>query len=311
MDMISVIICTHNPRLPVLKRTLNALRAQTLPQAEWEVVLVDNASGEVAIPADLLNWHPRGRIVSEMTLGLTPARLKGCSETSGSLLVFVDDDNVLNPDYLAAVKNRMADFPNVALAGGRVIGEFENPPSAWHSAFLPFLALRDLGPREIVVPPLLPGATDLILSPATPIGAGLIVRRAAFEAYVHQISAEPARRRLDRTGKSLLSAGDTDLVITALRNGLSAAYFPELQLVHLIPAARLEADYLGRLLHGIFYSWVAVRRLHGYSCGAPVARWRLPLERVRAWIRRRAWQSAEQWVWWRGDCGDLEARALR
>ena len=33
-------------------------------------------------------------------LGLTPARLRGIRESRGELLVFVDDDNVLERDYL-------------------------------------------------------------------------------------------------------------------------------------------------------------------------------------------------------------------
>ncbi|MGA2852681.1 MAG: glycosyltransferase, partial [Verrucomicrobiota bacterium] len=41
---ISIIICTHNPREDYLRRVLEALRAQTLPARDWELLLVDNAS---------------------------------------------------------------------------------------------------------------------------------------------------------------------------------------------------------------------------------------------------------------------------
>ena len=42
----SVIICTHNPRENYLRRVLEALRAQTLPPAQWELLLIDNASAK-------------------------------------------------------------------------------------------------------------------------------------------------------------------------------------------------------------------------------------------------------------------------
>ena len=41
---LSVIICTHNPRLDYLGRVLDALREQTLGKEQWELVVVDNAS---------------------------------------------------------------------------------------------------------------------------------------------------------------------------------------------------------------------------------------------------------------------------
>jgi glycosyltransferase involved in cell wall biosynthesis len=42
--MLSVIVCTHNPRQDYLARALAALRDQTLPTNEWELLVVDNAS---------------------------------------------------------------------------------------------------------------------------------------------------------------------------------------------------------------------------------------------------------------------------
>lgn len=39
---ISVIICTHNPRSDYFEKVLNALKAQTLSTAQWELLLVDN-----------------------------------------------------------------------------------------------------------------------------------------------------------------------------------------------------------------------------------------------------------------------------
>ena len=47
MPSISVIICTHNPRMDYIDKVLSALKSQSLSQQEWELLLVDNASKKI------------------------------------------------------------------------------------------------------------------------------------------------------------------------------------------------------------------------------------------------------------------------
>jgi glycosyltransferase involved in cell wall biosynthesis len=101
---VSVILCTHNPRHDYLCRVLASLREQTLPAEQWEFLVVDNRSNQRLAEIWDISWHPRGRHIREDELGLTAARLRGIQESSGSLLVFVDDDNVLAPDFLDQAK---------------------------------------------------------------------------------------------------------------------------------------------------------------------------------------------------------------
>jgi glycosyltransferase involved in cell wall biosynthesis len=113
--LVSVVVPTHNPREKYLARVLDALRVQTLSKDLWEVVVVDNNSTKPlslttghrddrttgAKTAEIdLSWHPQAKIVREERLGLTFARLRGFAEAKGELIVMVDDDNVLAPDYL-------------------------------------------------------------------------------------------------------------------------------------------------------------------------------------------------------------------
>ncbi|MCB9165602.1 MAG: glycosyltransferase, partial [Flavobacteriales bacterium] len=41
---LAVVICTHDPQLDQLERTLDSLRGQDLPMEQWELLVVDNAS---------------------------------------------------------------------------------------------------------------------------------------------------------------------------------------------------------------------------------------------------------------------------
>src|SRR4029453_11688875 len=98
---LSVLICAHDPRMDYLARVLQGLKEQDLPCSEWELLLIDNASRVPLAGSCDLSWHSNARCILETEVGLTPARLRGIKESKGELLVFVDDDNVLAPDYLA------------------------------------------------------------------------------------------------------------------------------------------------------------------------------------------------------------------
>jgi glycosyltransferase involved in cell wall biosynthesis len=95
----SVIICSHNPRSEYLARVLAGLRSQDTPMSQWELILIDNASSNSLQSYDL-SWHPLGRHVFEHNLGRSCAVQRGIVESKSDVLVFVDDDNVLAPDFL-------------------------------------------------------------------------------------------------------------------------------------------------------------------------------------------------------------------
>ena len=91
---ISVVICSHNPKPAYIDRVLAALKAQTLPLVDWELLLVDNASEPPLAETIDLSWHPRARHILEPELGVVFARFRGLKESQGAISVFVDDDNV-------------------------------------------------------------------------------------------------------------------------------------------------------------------------------------------------------------------------
>jgi len=239
---VSVIICAYNPRPEYLERVLVALRVQSLPSAEWELILVDNASSAPLADIVDLSWHPNGRHVREDQPGLTAARLRGIDEASASLLVFVDDDNVLADDYLVRALEIADSCSFLGAWGGRIVGEYEVAPPAWSAPYLGLLAIRDL--------------TEARWSnvesdwESQPYGAGLCVRSTVADAYRSELKSDVLRRGLDRSGASLLSGGDTDLVLTSVRFGQGWGVFPQLALTHLIPAGRLTERYLLALSEG-------------------------------------------------------------
>ena len=257
---VSVVLCTHDPNPETLRRSLAALEAQSLPAADWELIVVDNASSAPLAGRIDLRWHQRGRIVREEQLGLTPARLRGIQESVGEILVLVDDDNILASGYLEAALQLGRKHAQLGAWGGSCIGEFAAPPERWAGPYLPYLAIRDV-PQFVW--------SNLYDFRCMPFGAGLCVRRGVAEAYAANIQDDELRRGLDRRGGSLASGGDSDLAFTAIDCGLGIGLSPALSLRHIMSRSRLEAEYLERLLESIAYSTLMVLHVHGITSGAP------------------------------------------
>ena len=304
--MISVVIPTRNPHPGRFRRALAGLTSQTLSAEEWEVVVVDNGSSpRLATTVEPLLDILAARVVVEPQLGLTFARVAGFHAARGDVLVLVDDDNVLAPGYLTAVAHRFATAPSLAAAGGPVVPEWETSPPAWTREFHGLLALRDLGDT----PKIARGSAHAPWPDFAPVGAGLSIRRSLTLAYAEALTGDSRRRMLDRSGTSLASGGDNDLVFTALHAGGDIAYFPELRLTHLIPDCRLNSAYLARLNRGIMRTWVRVLALHGQCPWPAIARITVPFRIARAWGRLHAWRGPAERVRWAGACGQFEGLA--
>jgi glycosyltransferase involved in cell wall biosynthesis len=305
--VLSVIIPAHNPQPDRLQRTLRALRTQTLPVAQWELVLVDNAS----VPAlALADWSAHGpanlRLVTESTPGLSHARRAGFLTGTGDFFVLVDDDNELAPDYLTETLRHFAAHPKVGALGGRSQPEFEQTPPPWVREFDALIACRDLGDSPLVSQGLRNPATGRNEYPVfAPIGAGLALRRTAAINWLDQRNADVLP---DRQGGNLTSSGDNDIVLCAMRAGWEVGYFPTLSLTHLIPASRLEPEYLARLNRGIQQSWMQVLTLHDANPWPPLTPVGARLRQLKAWFTHQAWRSPAARIRWQGACGHFLGR---
>jgi GT2 family glycosyltransferase len=276
---LSVIVCTHNPKADYLERVLRALAAQTLLTAHWELLVIDNASEQPLAPQHDLSWHPRARAIREDELGLTPARLRGIEESAGDILVYVDDDNVLAPDYLQTVVDLFEALPFLgAIGSGALEPEFAVEPAPELGPYLPSLALRSVtaagwsrNPAELA---------------SVPWGAGLGVTRTVAQAYCELVEQIDTEGLLDRRGQRLFGNGDVAFSWAATRIGLGFGVFPQLRVTHLIRAERLTPTYLLQLAHDSTFSNTVSDYLYlGTAPSSAIQRWKevalLPLRALR------------------------------
>lgn len=299
-NFVSVIIPTYNPNPDRLTQTIQGLKQQSLPHDQWELIVIDNHSTH---PLNLnINWHSNAKLVREDKPGLTYARLRGFKEASGSYIVMVDDDNILDENYLQKVKTIFESDQKLGAIGGKSIPLFEAEPPIWLEQFYGSLALRDAGDIPMI------SRWENKYPSAAPIGAGMAIRATALTNYIEKVT-NSATAVTDRIGKSLSSGGDNDIVLEIVKAGWTVGYFHELSLQHIIPESRTQKDYLSKLLNNTNRSWMQVLRHHQINPWPKIPKWTVPLRKAKAWITYKAWKNAPAYINWQGACGMFDGLA--
>jgi len=144
---VSVIIPTRN-RAGSLGCVLHALRHQRPCDLQYEILIVDNASTDatafVARGAVKAAGTAPVRYLYEPRPGVSFARNLGAAHARASLLAFLDDDGVPNPEWVKSVWQAFADYPEADCIGGRLVPRWTVPPPSWMSpAHWGAVALQD------------------------------------------------------------------------------------------------------------------------------------------------------------------------
>lgn len=112
----SVVIATYNRRT-LLRRLLGELDRQTLDPSRYEVVAVDDGSAEDVREAlsDLVTRYAL-HIERQENAGPAAARQRGVELARGAVVVLLDDDMVVSPEFLERHLERHAE-PDVVVLG--------------------------------------------------------------------------------------------------------------------------------------------------------------------------------------------------
>jgi glycosyltransferase involved in cell wall biosynthesis len=308
---VSAIVCTHNPHADHFAETLDSIRRQEPlgTGGTWELLIIDNASKEPLAARIDLSWRPDARVIREDTLGLAHARLRSFREARGDILVYIDDDNILEPNYLVRANTFMGDNERYGAIGGKVLPRYETAPPGWFAATGLSLACRDLGPSPMDASWRDTAQHRRIYPDCAPIGAGMVLRRSAYAAYIKETTENPARLTLGRRGLDLASGEDNDMVMTILKHGWSVGYRPELSLTHIIPSGRLDENYLRRYAYSSNRTWVQVLGVHGIRPWKAIQPATAFVRKARAYWRSQPWRGPAEQIAWAGACGLIDGRA--
>lgn len=238
--MISVIICTYN-RDKYIYNVLKSLALGTLEHSAYEIILVDNnCTDNTRSEVDhFCNVFPQVtlRYFVETNQGLSHARNRGIRESKGDILVYVDDDATVNPDYLKTYADWFAAHPETDAAGGPIIPHYETGAEPkWMTYFIKRLLTGYLYFGDKAKP--FPGNNY-------PGGGNAAYRSRVFEKVgLYNV-------QLGRNGDSLTGGEEKDIFDKMKREGMQFVYLPNAILYHSIPGYKLESDYFNRLTRGI------------------------------------------------------------
>lgn len=272
---VSVIICTRN-RCEALARTLASVKRLDISAASgFELVVVDNASADdtkgvvsgfaASAPFEVVYVLERGK-------GLSHARNRGLKESSGDLIMFTDDDCLVDSAW---VRNAVHVFAGDAmkLVGGRI--------DLYNDAHLPITIKPSPTPDTLSSPGSLLG---FVHGANLAFGRGVMERIGVFDVRLG-------------AGTDLQSAEDTEYVYRAFKHGIPVLYEPGLKVFHdhgrtgLIEEYALLRGYAvgegamlaKHVLRGNFdlvkpLYWDVRAALRGWK--ADRTRWRWPLSKI-------------------------------
>lgn len=232
---LSVVICTYN-RAQFLPRTLHSLVPQTLDRNIWETVVVNNNSTDNTDQAiaQFAAENPMLQVVTavETKQGLSHARNCGIELCRGRYIVFIDDDQEVNPEFLQAYFDFFESHPSAIAAGGVVEPLYEFQTPRW---------LTPYAERPIAGTVYLGDKITLFKGSSYPPGGNMGFRSEAFQKY------GVFNPNLGRTGTSMLAGEEKDLFSRYQNAGEPLYYLPDAIVYHIIPQSRMTPEYFDKL----------------------------------------------------------------
>lgn len=242
---ISIILCCYNS-VQKLPQTLEHLAKQKISEnIKYEVILVDNSSTDKTGEFASLYWKSLScnammTIVYESKPGLIYARIKGLKSSKGEIIIFCDDDNWLEENYILLAYNFMKKNPNVGVLGGMGECITENEislPEWWnenenYSNYAVGKQLKYSGKAN---------------SRGYIWGAGMVTRREILEKVFDE---RFPFLMTGRSGNLVLSGEDSEICSRVRILGYDLFYNENLKYKHFMTANRLTEEYLRYLLSG-------------------------------------------------------------
>ncbi len=235
---ITIAICTWN-RADLLEKTLEQMRVLNIPAGvSWEVLVVDNCCTDhtqevIASFNNVLPLH----CLTEAKAGKSYALNTAIDQIKSDLILWTDDDVLVDPNWLAAYVDAADKNPQAGFFGGPISPWFESQPPAWLEACWPRLAIAyavrhcDDGLAKID-------------RDTPPFGANFAIRTDVQRQYLYNTA-------LGRVGAGQRRGEETELVERMLDDGVEGLWIPDALVQHFIPTSRLGEPYIRGFYYGI------------------------------------------------------------
>jgi glycosyltransferase involved in cell wall biosynthesis len=236
MIRLSIIIPTKN-RCQYLQKALLSIEKQKLDQSLFEIIICDNNSVDETkkISYSFLNKFKNFKYIKTLEPGLHVGRNKGFQEAKGDILIYIDDDVEVFPEWLTTINDIFKD-DDVVLVGGKNLPKWEIfasnqilemwKPNKNSDKILDCLSIIDLGNkiREI--------------SPYYVFGCNFSVRKNIIEKTKGFHPDGMPLEKIEYRGD-----GETAISDFIKKNGYKTIYHPKASVYHMVPEERLTVKY--------------------------------------------------------------------
>lgn len=235
---VTVAICTWN-RAALLDQTLGQMRHLHIPDGiEWELLVVNNNSTDdtdevIARHTDRL---PIRRLF-EPEPGLSHARNRVLANSCGELILWTDDDVLVDSGWMDAVVSAARRHPNAAGFGGPIEPWFPTSPDEDYLAAFPALRNGFCGLDYQIDEGVL--SEDLR-------GANMAFRRSAVGdlRFDTRYGMKPTSGL--EPGLAVGGYEETDFVNRLQEGGAEMVWIPSMRVKHYVDPSRMELPYLIR-----------------------------------------------------------------
>jgi len=235
-----------------LKATISSLQNQNLNKAQYEIIVIDNGFNP-----EFKRWIneytksvlPKVRYVQEARTGLHNARHRGVHEAKADIIVYIDDDVIVSPNWLMAIVDAFGNDPLIGCIGGRILPKWEITPPSWVIEQIPswYLSLLDLGDDR-----------KELIWPEGVFGCNMAIRRSTlYETGGFNPDAFGERKLIWFRGD-----GETGLHKKIFDIGYKVIYEPKAIAYHCINKSRMKENYFNRRAfdQGISDSYSRIRK---------------------------------------------------
>jgi glycosyltransferase involved in cell wall biosynthesis len=209
--LVSIVICTYN-RAKSLKNTLDSIMTMSVPEdLSWEIIVVDNNSSDNTkeIVEDFkIKTRLNVAYAFEEKRGLSNARNSGIREAKGEIIVFIDDDVIVDREWMGEIFK----IVNSGKEYGMIFGQ-----TRVYSPDLCRLSTKEVDHEETFEMPCSPWAVGN--------GNNMLIKRSTLDILGYFDISLGA-------GTKIGSAEDTDYVHRVLRSGMKIIYSPDLIVYH-------------------------------------------------------------------------------
>ena len=234
---ITVAICTWN-RSRLLQQTLESLTRLRVPDdLAWDLVIVDNRSQDDTREV-IQSFESRLpiRYVFEGNQGHARSRNTAVEQAAGDLIVWTDNDVIVDRNWLAGYAEAALKYPQAAFFGGVIEPVFEAGKPDWlvdtWDKSHPVYAARDLGKTEFQ-----------LLENQFPFGANFAIRADVQNEFLYDL-------RTGRSGVGMVGDDEITVLRRIVAAGHHGVWLPQTKLQHFIPQDRATPKYVGQYFVG-------------------------------------------------------------